>query len=92
MEKGLDEGKTESGQMRFPLMGTEQSSSIRLQRDCIASEVFTGTARKNHVKISNSTHIILMVILSHIHNMHNSTRNQRHRSKPQLKPTYSLSS
>lgn len=44
MEKGLDEGKTEDGQMRFPLMGTEQSSSIRLQRDCIASEAFTGTA------------------------------------------------
>lgn len=44
MEKGLDEGKTENGQMRCPLMGTEQSSSIRLQRDCIASEAFTGTA------------------------------------------------
>jgi len=82
MERVLDEEEeAEHGQMRCPLMGTEQSSSIRLQHDCIASEVFVGTVSLKrgkpcqHFKF-NPYHI--NDYLSHSHNLHNSTRNQRH--------------
>lgn len=95
MERGLDEQKTEHGQMRCLLMGTEQSSSIRLQHDCIASEAFTGIASLKREKSCQNFKFNPYDIndyLSHIHKLHNCTRNQRHGSKPQLKPTYSLSS